>query len=179
MAKRLLWGLLIIAGMQSCVTFYFAQPLPSDAKTAKYMPRSIRGQWIGSEGTLTINKTQWVSHSSDSNGRVTLKVEYHLCDSLIVKQYKGYYFFNTLNNNGYWNVYAGSKKKGKFVITQLTRGDSLLFQKTLGLLPDSTYQNNLFFRKPIGKRELVKYLNRGGFTDTLFVFDLKERTVSN
>lgn len=167
MNKRFLLGLLGILGMQSCVTFYFAQPLPSDAKTARYMPRSIRGQWSGSEGTLNIDKTRWVSVSNDSTGRITMKVEYRLCDSLIVKQYRGYYFFNTHNRNGHWNVYAGNKKNRKFIITQLARADSLLFQKTLGMVPDSTHENSLFFTQPIGKRELVRYIKRGGFTDTL------------
>lgn len=175
--KRTLYVSLVVllAAMSSCITFYFEKPLPIDAKQCKSMPRALRGKWTGKEGLLTIDKTKWVSQSTDSLGVTTTKVEFELSDSLIMKKYKQYYFFNTLNTNTYWNVYVGYKIDSLFIIKRLAKEDSLLLKTNLDILPDSASQSNLFYRTPINKKQLVKYIEHGGFTDTLFLFDIKNR----
>ncbi len=176
MKKYLYFTLMaIVIAMSSCITFYFEKPLPIDAKQCKSMPRALRGKWTGSEGSLTIDKTKWVSQSTDSLGVTTTKVEFELSDSLILKKYKQYFFFNTLNTNSYWNVYVGYKIDNFYIIKRLAKDDSLSLQTNLGILPDSVSQSDLFYRTPINKKQLVKYIEQGGFTDTLFLFDVKKK----
>ena len=178
MKKSLYVSLMVlVTAMNSCITFYFEKPLPIDAKQCKSMPRALRGKWTGSEGTLCIDKTKWVSQSTDSLGVTTTKVEFELSDSLIMKKYKQYYFFNTLNTNSFWNVYVGYKIDSLFIIKRLAKEDSLSLKTNLNILPDSASQSNLFYRTPITKKQLVKYIEHGGFTDTLFLFDIKNRTI--
>lgn len=176
MKKSLYFSFMVLVTfLCSCVTFYFEKPLPIDAKQCKSMPRALRGKWTGKEGMLTIDKTKWVSQSTDSLGATTSKVEFELSDSLIMKKYKHYYFFNTLNTNSYWNVYVGYKIDNFFIIKRLAKDDSLSLNANLGILPDSVSQSNLFYRTPINKKQLVNFIKQGGFTDTLFLFDIKNR----
>jgi hypothetical protein len=175
MKKLLLLSLLVTLLFSSCLTFYFSQPLPVDAKVCHRMPRPLRGNWKGNEGTLKIDKKKWLSTSVDSNDRVSMKTEFELSDSLVLKRYKGYYFFNMLNSNGFWNVYVGQKRHNYFIINRMSREDSLALKTAIGVIPDSVSESNLFYRSPISKKQLVKYIEQGGFADTLFLFDIKNR----
>lgn len=175
MKKLLLLSVLISLLFSSCLTFYFSQPLPVDAKVCSRMPRALRGNWEGKEGTLRIDKKRWVSSTVDSNERLSMRTEFELSDSLVLKRYKKYYFFNVLNTNGFWNVYVGQKRNNFFIINRMNRDDSLGLKTRLGIFPDSVSESNLFYRSPISKKQLVKYIEQGGFADTLFLFDIKKR----
>jgi hypothetical protein len=176
--RKVKFLLLLIAVLtNSCLTFYFEHPIPVDVKNTKRMPRALKGEWKTEEGLLTINNTQWISIITDSNGVVTRKVEYELSDSLILRKYKKNYFFNQLAENGYWNLYLGFETGTHFVIKRLGDDDTLTFKTTLGLLADSTTNEALYFQQPITKRQIIKFIDGGGFSDTLFLFDLKNRVM--
>jgi hypothetical protein len=42
---------------------------------------------------------------------------------------------------------------------------------------DSVTNEALFFYQPITKRQIKKIIDGGGFSDTLFLFDLKNRVM--
>jgi len=177
MKKEKVFILLMGCLLASCITYYFESPVPIDARNRKSMPGTIRGEWNTDEGKLIINKTQWISISTDTNGVTSKKVEYELSDSLILRSFKKYFFFNQLEENGFWSPYFGFKSNGQFLIKSLGEKDSLILVKELNILPDSVSESGLFFYQPIDKIAIKKLIDTGGFCDTLFVFDLKRRTM--
>ena len=166
----------------SSTTHYFPEPQPIDAKSINEMPKSIIGQWDKPEENEIhiIDKTSWISISTDSLGNQTTKREYVISDSLIVKKVDKFYFINMLEDDSYWQVFLGFKEGNSFLIKGLGSADTLTLKSSLGLTPDSTAESNeLYYKQNLSKKQMKKLVKDGGFADTLMVFDLKNRTLSN
>lgn len=166
----------------SCTTHYFPEPQPIDAKSINEMPKSIIGQWDKPEENEIhiIDKTSWISISTDSLGNQTTKREYVISDSLIVKKVDKFYFINMLEDDSYWQVFLGFKEGNSFLIKGLGSADTLTLKSSLGLTPDSTAESNeLYYKQNLSKKQMKKLVKDGGFADTLMVFDLKSRTLDN
>ena len=171
-----------LAFASSCTTHYFPEPQPIDAKSINEMPKPIIGQWDKpDEGeTHFINKTSWVSISTDSLGNRTTKREYTISDSLIVKKVDKFYFINMLEDNNYWMVMLGHQEGNNFYIKGLGDEDTLTLKSSLGITPDSTTESNdLFYRQSLTKNQMKKLVKDGGFADTLMVFDLTNKTIND
>lgn len=166
--------------LSSCLTHYFIEPVPSNAKAQKSMPKPLIGQWNKGNEKHTIDKQKWINQYEDSTGTVKTSIEYELSDSMIIKKAGKYYFVNSLEENGYWTVYLGFKEKNHFYIKGLSDTDTLNFVTILNLKPDSTVKDKeLYYNKPLTRRQMRKFVKQGGFTDTLIVFDIANRTVEN
>jgi hypothetical protein len=138
----------------------------------------MQGVWTAENETHTINNDKWISERIDSLGNKTTTIKYELSDSLIVKKSNDYYFFNGLDENGYWTVYLGFKQKDYFFIKGLGDADTLTLANSIGLIPDST--NNAkerYFNTPFTNELMNKFINDGGFADTLIVFDIDTRKI--
>lgn len=164
--------------LSSCISYYFEHPVPYDAKTVNEMPKILIGEWQGDGGKLIVNNNQWISVETDSNGITVSKIEYALSDSLIIKRDDKRYFFNELNSNGFWSVYLGCQSDNLFLIKRLAKADSLIFKNSIGLLPDSVSGNDFYYGGKLTKQAMQKFVDDGGFSDTLFKFNLKTRTVN-
>lgn len=171
---------IMVIALSSCVTHYFSEPVPVDAKDYPSIPKPMRGVWTAEDETHTINKDKWISEKVDSLGTKTTEIEYELSDSLTVKKSNDYYFFNSLNSNGYWAVYLGCKHKNYFYIKGLGAADTLTLANSIGLIPDSTNKaNERYFNTPFTDEQMKKFINDGGFADTLIIFDLDNRTIED
>lgn len=171
---------IIAISLSSCVTHYFAEPVPVDAKDYSSMPQSIQGRWTAENETHTINKQKWISERVDSLGNKTTKIEYEISDSLIVRKSDDYYFFNNLHRNGYWTVYLGYKQSNYFFIKGLGDADTLTLVNSVGLVPDSINDaNERYLNTPFTNELMMKFIKDGGFVDTLIIFDIDNRTIED
>src|SRR5690554_2581976 len=170
---------IMASALSSCVTHYFAEPVPTDAKDYSYIPKAMQGSWATENELHTIGKNKWISEEVDSLGNKTTTVEFELSDSLIVKRFKRYYFFNSLEKNGYWAVYFGFKQGNRFFIMGLGDDDTITLASSIELLPDSICNDNEhYFNTPFTKKLMRKFIADGGFADTLIVFDVDNRTMN-
>lgn len=166
--------------LTSCLTHYFAQPVPFDGQEYSSIPEPMLGIWTADDETHTISKTDWISEKTDSLGNIITKKEYELSDSLIVMKTGDFYFFNSLEDNGYWTVYLGFKKSDYFIVKGLGAADTLTFENSIGLKPDSVNnEKELYYNNPVKAIDIKKFIKDGGFVDTMFVFDLKNRLITN
>ncbi len=169
--------------LSSCLTHFFAVPQPVDVKNSKQMPKEILGKWTkDNENEIhIIDKNSWTNITTDSLGNTTTKVEHRLCDSLVIKRAGKRYFINTLEDNGYWIVYLGYKDKNQFIVKGLGEADTLTLKSVLNLTPDSVASGNELYynRRNLTRKQLEKLIEKGGFADTLIVFDIKSRTIQN
>jgi hypothetical protein len=172
--------IIIAIAMSSCLTHYFAEPIPIDVQDYPSIPEPMLGVWNAEDETHTIYEDRWISEKIDSLGNKITKTEYELSDSLIVKRSGNNFFFNSLEENGYWTVYLGYNQNEYFFIKSLGATDTLTFVNSIGLEPDSTNKSKeRYYNTPIPESKILKFINDGGFSDTLFVFDLKKRTIIN
>lgn len=171
---------ILAISLSSCLTHYFADPVPIDAKDCTSIPEPMQGVWTAKDETHTIYKEKWISERIDSLGVKTTKTEYELSDSLIVKKLDNYYFFNNLDKNGYWIVYLGFKQNNNFFIKGLGTADTLTLANSIGFTPDSTNKaKERYFNAPFTNKLMKKFINDGGFADTLIVFDIDTRTLKD
>jgi hypothetical protein len=181
MAKRIIFGfwVVVLALLPSCITLYFAEPVPFNAKQVNTLPKPIWGEWKKENETHIISRDKWINHWVDSTGKTFTKIEHKLSDSLIIKKDGKYHYINKLEENGYYTIYLGLKQKNLFIIKSLGDTDTLLLSKTISITPDSSTAKEYFYRAPISKKQMRTFIKRGGFTDTLLIFDLKTRTLIN
>jgi hypothetical protein len=85
----------------ACTEVTFPTHQPKDVKPLVEMPKELRGKYVTPEGdsadiqdTLIIDATQYRFTSSAKKADHSWLDNAQLSDSLIVKKYKGYYFFN-------------------------------------------------------------------------------------
>jgi hypothetical protein len=176
----LIFVILLSLACSSCLTHFFSQPQPVDAKQMSTMPKPIIGQWYKANEVHTISADVWVSETIDSLSNTILKTEYHLSDSLILKRSGKHYFINNLEENGHWTLYLGIKSNNKFLIKSLGDDDTLTLKKSLNITPDSTAnEKELYYNSGLTKRQLKRFVKDGGFSDTLIVFNLKTRIIEN
>lgn len=166
--------------MSSCLTHYFAEPIPTDGQRYPSIPEPMLGVWAADDETHTIDKTTWISERIDSLGNVITKKEYELSDSLVVIKTGDFFFFNSLEQNGFWTVYLGFKKNDFFFVKGLGASDTLTFETSIGLKPDSVNnEKEFYYNTPITSGTIKKFINDGGFADTMFIFDIKQRIITD
>lgn len=180
-AKSFLLMLTIVLSTTSCTTHFFNEPQPVNTKNSKRMPRELAGEWRNDEDKEIhhIDKTTWTKTKFDSLGNITGKEVTSLSDSLIIKRVKRNYFINKLEENGFWVVYLGKKSNKHFLIKGIGKADSLAIKTILKLTPDSIADDHEYYynNAKIDKKQMLDFVENGGFTDTLFVFDLEKRTI--
>jgi hypothetical protein len=162
----------------SCISLFFIEPVPSDVKNYNSIPKPLWGEWTKEDETHIINQSIWIKQRTDSTGLTKTNIEFELSDSLIIRKVGKYHFINTLEENGYWCLYLGFKEKDLFFIRALSAEDTLIFGNSLDIIADKTGdKNDYFYNKPITKKQMKKFIKNGGFTDTLIVFDIRNRKV--
>lgn len=180
--KKPIVALLItfILSLTSCLTFYFIEPIPVDAKDYNSLPKEIFGIWQADNETHTIDRNKWISEKIDSLGNPILEIEFELSDSLVIKKSGKHYYFNTLEKNGHWTLYYGYKDKNYFFVKGLNNSDTITFVNSIGVLPDSIQQNKaLFYNTRLSSKQMKKFVEEGGFADTIFLLDIKNRIIFN
>jgi hypothetical protein len=98
--QRLLAAILILS-LLACKEISFKEPQPKGKKSLSQVPRELLGRYLvvedgkggNSKDTLVVTEKGYYVPSDSSKGE--------LGDSLVLKKYKGYYFFND-NENPEW-----------------------------------------------------------------------------
>ncbi|MDD2195590.1 MAG: hypothetical protein PHE03_01960 [Bacteroidales bacterium] len=171
---------IMVIALSSCITHYFADPVPIDVKDSSSIPEPMLGTWTAKDKTHTIDLNKWISEKVDSLGNKNIEVEFTLSDSLIIKRSDDYFFFNNLENNGYWTVYLGYKRNSSFIIKGLGSADTLTLANSIGFVPDSVNDaKERYFNTPFTNELMKKFIKDGGFADTLIVFDIVNRTLKD
>ncbi len=90
---------LIIVSATSCKEISFKEAQPKGKRTLSEMPQSLRGKYLlieengNNKDTLVITRKGYYVTGDSTKGEIG--------DSLVLKKYKGYYFFND-NENPEW-----------------------------------------------------------------------------
>jgi len=180
--KKIRVALLItfIFSLTSCLTFYFIEPIPVDAKAYNSMPKPLIGEWSAENEKHTVDKTKWISEKTDSLGNSIVEIEFELSDSLVIKKSGKHYFFNVLEENGHWTLYFGYQDKNYFFVKGLNNSDTITFVNSIGVRPDSiNYDKGLYYNTRFSSKQMKKFVDAGGFADTIFLFDIKNRRIYN
>jgi len=150
-----------ILSLASCVSIYFNNPQPTDARNIKNFPRKIRGTWIEDGDTTTIRKrtfrkVEWAVESIS-------KAEFDTTQSLVVKGDKIF----DLESDSVQGYYYELREDSFFVkIPQITRyelGEGVLFRRvskryfTLSINTDSIWWNVYLIEILPDESILVKY----------------------
>jgi len=121
----------IVIGAFSCKEISFKEPQPKGKRSLTEMPQSIRGRYLlieesgNNKDTLVITRKGYHVTGDSTRG--------DLGDSLVLKKYKGYYFFND-NENPEWLLR---------VVKQEANGDLLYLFMDSGEKPFGEYVQEL------------------------------------
>lgn len=103
--KRCLFMIMILLMFSACDQVVFLEPQPPKVKELLEIPRNLHGTYIDQDGdTMYIDKQSFSYNSSEFSGLE----EMYLSDSMVLKQYKGHYYYNTavkLEDGKYWLSY--------------------------------------------------------------------------
>jgi hypothetical protein len=168
----------LVIALSSCLTHFFAEPIPIGVKDDKTMPKVLIGEWQKDDEIYIIDKTTWVKQWVDTAGVKNSKIEQKLCDSLKIRKSGKYYYFNNLQKNGYWVPYVGFKNKNMFIIKRMGDADTAKIVSILGIKADSVpNEHEFYYNQKLTPKQLKLYIEKGGFADTLMLFDLKNKKV--
>ena len=162
--------ILIFLAFASCKEVTFKDPQPTGRKSLSEIPKELRGKYLVVEKDESTQDTIIVTNrgyfvSSDSSAGT-------LSDSLILKKYKGYYFFN-INENPEWILRIIKKEQNGDLSYLVIDSYEKSFQEFLVELNreikiDSFEVNNerLYQIDPSPKK-LISLIDKGFFKKTI------------
>lgn len=167
--------LLIFATLASCKEVSFKEPQPKGKRALKEIPRELRGEYLlvdddNNRDTLIVTARGYLMRSDSTEGL--------LGDSLVLKTYKGYYFFNDnedpewllrvvkLENNGdlsYFFMDPGEKTFNEYLL-ELTREIKI---------DSSEVNGEKLYQIDPSPRQLLSLIRNGFFRKSLTLKKLK------
>ncbi|MBN2396221.1 MAG: hypothetical protein JXC36_07155 [Candidatus Atribacteria bacterium] len=103
----------------------------------------------------------------------------YLSDSLILKNYKNYYFLNYKENNmSGWDIYLIEDKKNEIIYRYLKDEDLNILQD-FNAKPIDTIQGIIIFDANILKKDMIKFIEKGGFSDTISIISIQHDKIVN
>ena len=150
--------LLLATCYLSCHEVYFEQPQPMEKRALNKIPSKIRGLYAEEKDTIEVTATSVKGLADD---------DYILNQGLVVKKFKGYYFFNFKEkDNGYWQVYLVKPYDGEglqlYTLAMDEEADRAEVRKITPVRTtfDSDGNEDDYFLNP-SKREWKKLFERG------------------
>lgn len=167
--------LLGLAALASCKEVSFREPQPRGKRALKEIPRELRGEYLlvdeeNNRDTLVVTAKGYFMHSDSTEG--------FLGDSLVLKKYKGYYFFND-NEDPEWLLRV-IKREGNGDLSYLfmdhadkSFNDYLIeLNKEIKIDSSEMYGEKLYQIDP-SPRQLLSLIRKGFFKKSLTLKKLK------
>lgn len=168
---------ILFVTITSCKEVSYKEPQPKGKPALQEIPRELRGKYllIGENGTdtdtlIVTGKGYYVS--SDSSSGI-------LGDSLVVKKYKGYYFFND-NENPEWLLRIIKKERnGDLSYMHMDRGQQSFNDFLIELNKDieidsSEVDGKMLYQIDPTPRELMSLIKKGYFRKTITIKRLRD-----
>ncbi len=133
-------SILILLVLVSCKEITYKEPQPKGKKSIDVMPVTLRGRYLIEEETSNQKDTLYINETGYRTGGGAVD-EGILGDSLVLKKYKGYYFFN-VNQKPEWALrVVKQEKNGDLLFMSMEDKDFNTFLKNLGreIKIDSSY----------------------------------------
>jgi len=171
-----LFCVLVLIAIISCKEISFKEPQPKGKRALSEMPKSIRGKYLLVEengtdkDTLVITK-QGYHITNDSTQGV-------LSDSLILKKYKGYYFFND-NENPEWLLRVVKQEKNgdltyMFMDSEEKSFNNFAYELNKEIEIDSfQLKDEMLYQIDPSPKKLIDLIKKGYFKKTVVLKRLK------
>lgn len=161
--------LIFLTALASCKEISYKEPQPKGKRALSEIPRELRGKYLlvdddGNKDTLLVTSKGYYMPSDSTEG--------NLGDSLVLKKYKGYYFFND-NENPEWLLRIVKKEaNGDLSYMYMDPGEEtfneFLFRLNKEIQIDSSEVNGkkLYQIDPT-PRQLLALIKEGFFKKTI------------
>ena len=159
--------LAILLCLVACKEISFKQPQPKDVRALNTIPGSLRGKYLLVDPNTPIPDTLFVEADGYRVGH-NPKEKNMLGDSLVLKNYKGYYFLN-INGNPEWFLRVIKQEKNgdlQYMSLEQEQNDFGNFVKKLSTVinVDSVQlKDEILYQIDPTPRELVTLINKGYF----------------
>ena len=169
----------ILLACFSCKEITFENPQPEGKRVLSTIPRDLRGRFLPMEGnaqpskdTVIIDEIGYRFGLYDSADRVRDQDPFNaggLSDTLVLKYYKGYYFFNFKSSGGWQVRVIRPDKNGDLTFMDMGKEglgfDDYLRQLNSEVRVDSFQVNdNMVYRIDPTPSELVDLIKSGFFS---------------
>ena len=168
---------ILLVAFTSCKEVSYKEPQPKGKPVLKEIPRELRGKYLlleengTNKDTLIVSANGYYIRADSTKGT--------LGDSLVLKKYKGYYFFND-NENPEWLLRVIKKESnGDLSYLYMDSGEQsfndFLFELTKEIKIDSSEVGNktLYQIDPTPK-ELLSLIKKGYFRKSITLKKLKD-----
>ena len=170
---------LILLACISCKEIKFENPQPEGKRVLTSIPRNLRGKFLPMEGNAQPSKDTVIIHETgyrfglyDSADRVREKDPFDaggLSDTLVLKYYKGYYFFNFKSSEGWQVRVIKPEKNGDLAFMDMGKEgvgfDDYLRQLNTEVNVDSfSVNDNMVYRIDPTPSQLVNLIKKGFFS---------------
>ncbi len=161
----------LILLLTSCKEISFREPQPKGKRALKEIPAELRGEYLlvdedNNKDTLIVTATGYLIRS-DSTGGI-------LGDSLVLKKFKGYYFFND-NEDPEWLLWVVKlENNGDLSYLFMDPGDKTFNQYLLELnevikIDSSEVDGEKLYQIDPSPRELYSLMRKGFFRKSLTI----------
>ena len=167
--------LLVLTALVSCKEVSFREPQPRGKRALKEIPRELRGEYLlvdeeNNTDTLIVTDKGYHMRSDSTEG--------FLGDSLVLKKYKGYYFFND-NENPEWLLRVIKRESnGDLSYLFMDPGDKTFNEYLLELnkeikIDSSEVNGEKLYQVDPSPRQLLSLIRNGFFRESLTLKKLK------
>jgi hypothetical protein len=167
--------LLILLTLASCKEISFREPQPKGKRALKEIPRDLRGEYLlvdedDNRDTVIVTATGYLIRSDSTQGI--------LGDSLVLKKFKGYYFFND-NEDPEWLLRVVKvEKNGDLSYLFMDPGEKTFDQYLLELneeikIDSSELNGEKLYQIDPTPRQLYSLMRKGFFRKSLTMKKLK------
>ena len=167
--------LLLIAVFISCKEISYKEPQPRGMRALSEIPRDLTGEYYildddGNADTLAVTRNGYFIRSDSTKGS--------LGDSLVLKKYKGYYFFND-NENPEWLLRIIKKEpNGDLSYMYMDTGERTFHELLIDLnkeikIDSSEVNGEKLYQIDPSPRELLSIIKKGFFKKTLTLKKIK------
>lgn len=178
--------LILAASVASCTEVSFPIHQPKGEPALAEFPEKLRGMYITSDSdslrdTLMIATTNYLFFSAKSQQKSDWLGQGQLSDSLVIKEYKGYYFVN-FKENDQWLMRV-VKQRGNGDITFLTfaidgTGKDKLLSELQRELPVETIQvssSDKYYRIDPTPKKLIQLIKKKKYWEESVLVRLREK----
>jgi hypothetical protein len=167
--------LLVLTALASCKEVSFREPQPRGKRALNEIPRELRGEYLlvdeeNNTDTLIVTDIGYLMRSDSTEG--------FLGDSLVLKKYKGYYFFND-NENPEWLLRVIKRERnGDLSYLFMDPGDKTFNEYLVELnkeikIDSSEVDGEKLYQIDPSPRQLLGLIRKGFFRESLTLKKLK------
>jgi hypothetical protein len=167
--------LLFLAALASCKEISFREPQPKGKRALKEIPRELRGEYLlvdddNNTDTLIVTAKGYLMRSDSTEGS--------LGDSLVLKKYKGYYFFNDHEDPEWLLRVVKQESNGDLSYLFMDSGEKTFNEYLLELtkeikIDSSEVDGQKLYQIDPSPRQLLSLIRKGFFRKSLMLKKLK------